>query len=108
MDDVFKNLAALETDRLILRKLKSTDCHDIFDFTSLPEVCEFLSWEPHSSIAITQSFIESVLEKYKKNETAQWCIELKSTNVVIGLTGFISFSQEHLKGEIAYLSLIHI
>ncbi len=47
----------LSTDRLVLRKLKSTDAENMFAYRSLPEVCRFQFWEPQT-LQDVESFIE--------------------------------------------------
>ncbi len=48
----------LSTKRLILRKLSHEDQNDIFEYASIPEVSNYLPWEPHKSIADTLEFLK--------------------------------------------------
>ena len=101
--DVFGDLPTVETDRLVLRKLALSDAEDLYGFTSVPEVSEYLTWECHKSIETTIKFLESVLDKYSNKEVSQWGIELKDTHKLIGISGFIGWCPEHSKAEIAYV-----
>ncbi len=103
MTDFFSNLPTLETERLILRKLKLSDAPDIFQFTKKRSITKFLTWEAHKSITDTEDFLSNVLKKYETGEPAQWVIELVNTNIVIGIAGFIAYSKIHQKAEIAYI-----
>jgi [ribosomal protein S5]-alanine N-acetyltransferase len=104
----FKDFPGLVSERLIIRKITLNDANDIFEFTSLPETSEILTWYPHTTLQVTSSFIKSIIEKYEKNEASQWAIELKNEKKVIGIAGFIQFFPEHNRGEIAYvLSPVH-
>jgi ribosomal-protein-alanine N-acetyltransferase len=99
----FKDFPGLESERLILRKLQLDDVSDIYEFTSLPETSEFLTWYPHPNKEVTATFIRSIIEKYERNEASQWAIELKMEKKVIGIAGFIQLFPEHGRGEIAYV-----
>ena len=103
MDNIFSDLPKLYTERLILRKLTINDSKDIFLFTSNEKITEFLSWSSHKSETDTKQFLKSVLKNYELNIPAQWGIELREEKKIIGIAGFISFSSEHNKGEIAYI-----
>ena len=99
----FKNFPGMESERLVLRKLRLNDVDDIFEFTSLPETSEILSWYPHSDRNVTRSFVIDIVKKYSKNEASQWAIELRRDKKVIGIAGFIQFFPEHSRGEMAYV-----
>jgi ribosomal-protein-alanine N-acetyltransferase len=103
MKPLFSNLPLLETERLLLRSVRDEDANDVFKFTSNPLTSEWLTWYPHKSIDDTMNFITSVLQNYRNNQAGQWAIELKITNQVIGLCGFIYYSEEHFMGEVAYV-----
>lgn len=77
----------LETERLILRKLKISDDKDIFEYAKDPEVSRYVTWEPHKSIEDARAFINWNLERYNKGEIGEWAIELKETGRVIGSIG---------------------
>lgn len=99
----FRNLPQIETDRLILRKLKMQDASDLFVFTSKPSVSKCLTWSPHITIEDTKYFINSVLKKYESDKVSQWAIEYKNNNKVIGTAGFVKYESAHAKAEQAYL-----
>jgi Acetyltransferases, including N-acetylases of ribosomal proteins len=99
----FKNFDGIETDNLQLRKLSLSDSKDIFEFTSNPITTEYLTWYPHQDVNTTKEFIVSVIKKYEENLPSQWAIVKKEVNKVVGITGFITVSYEHLKGEVAFV-----
>lgn len=99
----FLNLDDVSTERLKLRKIEQEDVEDIFTFTSSPVGKEFLSWQPHDNIERTNGFVNSIITKYKNGSAAQWGIELVAENKIIGLTGFIDYSADNCRGEIAYI-----
>lgn len=103
MNELFQQLPTLETPRLILRKLVLNDAEDIFKFTSIDSVTDYLTWFPHKDIAVTKEFLEMVMARYESGEPSQWAIFHKESQSVIGIIGFIDFSEEHGKGELAYV-----
>ena len=101
--EFFRDFKPLKTERLIIRKLTLDDAKDIYEFTSLKETSEFLTWYPHQNIETTRKFLEDLQVKYRKNLPSQWGIELLTENKIIGIAGFITFFPEHKKGELAFV-----
>ncbi|MFZ2339166.1 MAG: GNAT family protein [Bacteroidales bacterium] len=99
----FCNLPVIETERMILKPITLDDIDDIYEFTSDPLTSDWLTWYPHKTKTDAINFVNYVQEKYKKNQPAQWAVKLKANNKIIGICGFISFSEEHLNGEVAYV-----
>lgn len=93
----------IETKRLILRKFEINDASNMFDnWANDPEVCKFLSWEPHGNIEVTKNLLFSWIEAYQSNKTYNWAMVLKETNQVIGSLSVISLSQKHQNCELGY------
>jgi ribosomal-protein-alanine N-acetyltransferase len=59
------------------------------NWTSDPEVTQFLTWPTHSTVDVTKALISSVLAEYEKPEYYNWYIVLKSTNEPIGSIGVV-------------------
>jgi len=101
IEDVFGDLPTLNTERLILRKLRLEDAEDIFEYASDPEITKYVTWEPHKSIEDSINFIKYALEKYDKKEAIQWGIVYKENNKVIGTCDILPVTK-HFRAEIAY------
>jgi len=101
IEDVFSNFPTLETERLILRKLRLEDAKDVFEYASDPEVSKYVTWEPHKSIEDSINFIKFTHERYEKKEGIIWGIVYRENNKVIG-TCDISPVTKHFRAEIAY------
>lgn len=68
----------LETQRLILRPLRSEDAQAVFDnWASDPEVTKFLTWPTHQSVDVTQRVIDGWVARYCRPDFYQWGIVLK-------------------------------
>lgn len=47
--DIFSRLPVLETQRLLLRPLKMSDCQDVFAYSRDPEVARHVLWDAHQT-----------------------------------------------------------
>jgi [ribosomal protein S5]-alanine N-acetyltransferase len=78
----------LETERLIIRKLRESDLEDFYECRSDPQVCEFQGYEP-----ITRENAAAFIAKLKEaqfGQAGEWIqlgVELKSENKIIGDIG---------------------
>ena len=102
-EHVLENHPILETDRLLLRKLKSSDVEAIYAYGSDPAVSEFVTWPTHQTIEDTQQFLDIILSLYENNQAVFWGIELKEEKRLIGTINFVSWQQNHHVGEIGYV-----
>ena len=73
----YRNLARLETTRLVLRKATSSDIPDVFVYSSDGEVTRYLRWGPHQTLTETENHINGVLDEYHEGRDGPWVIELK-------------------------------
>lgn len=93
----------IETSRLFLRKLNLNDAVDMFDYTSNDTVTEFLSWNAHTSIDQTKSFIEKTIDIDKSNKSFTWGIIDKSNNKLIGVARVFDVSFYNRRLELSYI-----
>ncbi|SHH82261.1 ribosomal-protein-alanine N-acetyltransferase [Clostridium intestinale DSM 6191] len=92
----------LETERLILRRIKSSDAKPMFDnWASDDEVTKYLTWPTHSSVDISKDVISEWIQNYSDNKFYQWGIALKdNVDEPIG-----SISVVHMDDDI---DMVHI
>ena len=63
----------IETERLILRKLRVEDAEAMFrNWASDPEVTKFLTWPPHASVDATRELLSEWSDNYSKDDYYQW------------------------------------
>ncbi len=88
----------IETERLLLRKLRAEDAEPIFkNWASDPEVTKYLTWNPHENIEATKQIVYRWLEEEKDPNTFRFVITLKDIGEPIGLidvVGYIDGSPE--------------
>ena len=98
-----KGTQTIETNRLILRKVRKKDAEPMFrNWTSDPQVTKYLTWPTHESIAVTEMVIESWLREYEKENYYQWMIELKELEEPIGSISVVRQNEQVEEAEIGY------
>lgn len=100
---IIKKMPILETERLVLRKITRTDASDMYEYSSVPEVSEYLTWSPHESLAYTKKYIKYIISQYKNGEYLDWAITLKNSGKMIGTCGFTSVDINNSSVEIGYV-----
>lgn len=76
----------IETERLILRKIRMDDTDAIFAGWALDkEVTHYLTWRPHQRIEQTQAFVQSCLSAWEHESRFPYMITLKESEAVIGM-----------------------
>ena len=99
----FRDPPEIQTERLILRRMKKTDYHDMYEYASNPDVTKYLTWEIHPNAAYTLRYLAYVATRYRAGEFYDWALILRENNKMIGTCGFTSFSYEHNSAEIGYV-----
>ena len=75
----------LETERLILRKVKKEDALDAYkNWCSSDAVSKYVMWDKHENVEITKELYEIWEKEYENLDTFRWIVELKDTHEVIG------------------------
>ena len=92
-----------ETERLIIRHVNSDDAEDMYEYSSIPEVSEFLLWSPHLNIETTKGSISSLQARYLKGLYGDWAIELKENGKMIGTCGYARLDLKEKNCEIGYV-----
>lgn len=97
----FLNFSGLETERLIVRKLKPTDVDDIFALTSDPEITKLT---PKFEVAQTrddaQRYIDRIISNYSNGMPEPWAIVYKENGRVVGIV-CLDISSRY-RGEVSY------
>lgn len=98
----FKPFPVLETERLILRKVKKKDCRDLYEYCSDPLSSRYSDWQPHEDISVTKQFVKSLLSACSHGEYFMWCIELKESGKVIGSVSLVDIDRHYKVAEMGY------
>ncbi|MBI1878814.1 MAG: GNAT family N-acetyltransferase, partial [Chloroflexi bacterium] len=104
-NDISSIFPQLETERLILRELKSTDAESILHYLSDPEVNRYLDTDSPPAPEQAQRLVKSLISLLEKGEGFRWGITPKSgdsAGVVVGTCGFHAWNKPHFRAEIGY------
>jgi [ribosomal protein S5]-alanine N-acetyltransferase len=88
--DTLKFPEKIETERLILQRLRYEDAEEIFySYASKPEVTKYLSWATHQSVEDTREFLKYAIECWNKGLDFSYSMRLKGSHQLIGGFGLI-------------------
>lgn len=92
----------LETERIILRPLRTDDAREVYDnWAGDPDVTRFMRWAAHKNIGETAIWLASVEISAGKDGLYSWGFVLKENGVLFG-TGGLSLCQERGIFELGY------
>ena len=100
--DSYTYMPALNTPRLILRKLTMRDAGDIYRYSRDVEVARHVLWEAHRNIGESRAYLRYMLRRYRNHEPASWGIEYRQTGQIIGTIGFMWIQSDNSAAEVGY------
>lgn len=100
---LFKRPPVLETQRLILRKLRIGDYKDMFEYAGRDDVTKYLLWNSHPDADYTFDYLTYVQTQYKTGEFYDFAVVLRENGKMIGTCGFSSFDFANNGAEIGYV-----
>lgn len=101
---VFANLPELETQRLLLRKMRLDDAEAMFAYASDPEVTRYVLWDTHRSIEDSESFLGFATEGYERGDFGGWGVVLKDSGAFVGTCGMdVGCAPEDARAELGYV-----
>lgn len=92
----------LQTPRLFLRALTTSDDHAIFALRSNDEVNRFIGRTAALTLVDAARFIEDRIKDIAASESLYWAIELKSTGRLIGTICYWNLNYDEESAEIGY------
>ncbi|MBV9231518.1 MAG: GNAT family N-acetyltransferase [Chloroflexi bacterium] len=99
---ILSTFPVLETKRLMLRELKTSDARALFRFLSDKEVMRYYDRRVFSSLEEVQRNIERHRFRFERNEGIRWGITIKGRNEVVGNCGYF-WDWHDFRGEISYV-----
>ena len=101
---IFRDLPELETERLLLRKMRLDDAEAMFAYASDPEVARYVLFETHRSVEDSESFLRLALEGYERGDFGGWGVVLKDSGAFVGTCGMdAGYAPEHARAELGYV-----
>lgn len=102
ISDVFSDLPAIATPRLLLRKMRLEDAADMFAYAHDSDVARYLVWTPHRDIAETTGYLAYVTSQYARGHIEDWGIVDAASGTFIGTAGYFFWDVSHRRAEIHY------
>ena len=103
-DRPFEDLPELETERLLLRKMRLDDARAMFAYASDPEVTRYVLFETHRSIEDSEAFLRLAVEGYERGDFGGWGVVLKDSGAFVGTCGVdYGYAPEHARAELGYV-----
>ena len=100
----FAEFHPLETPRLILRKMVSTDLEHYFHRLAGSEaVTRYMLFQPHDNMADSAASIQKWLARYESGPCYHWVIALKETEELIGIIDLLRIDEETGGASFAYM-----
>ena len=99
--EVYSAQPTLETERLLLRRLRREDAEALYAIASIPEVSRYLMWDRHPSVRYTKHYHKDLQRLYDDLEYFEWGV-LTREGDLIGTCGFTKFDYTANRGEIGY------
>ena len=100
---IFSHMPELETERLILRRMRVGDADDMYQYARRTDVTRYLRWSPHPDLLHTQDYLRYIATRYATGSFYDWAMVYKQNNRMIGTCGFTSFDCPNDAAEIGYV-----
>lgn len=98
----FEIFPQLETERLLLRAIRSEDAEAVFRIFSDDEVTRYYDMETFSSLEQARQLTMGMIERFQNKVRIRWGITLKGEDVVIGTCGYPVWEKFRFAGGIGY------
>ncbi|AIQ53179.1 GNAT family N-acetyltransferase [Paenibacillus sp. FSL R7-0331] len=92
----------IQTERLILRKMKLSDSASLFKIWSNPEVTEFMNINTFTDESQAVEMIEILNNLSLENRAIRYSIVEMESNRIIGSCGYNAIDSSNAKAEIGY------
>ncbi len=102
----FEPFPILESERLVLRKIGSSDAPQLFELRSDEKVMRYIDRPIAKTLDDVFPFIAISSDLIERNEGIHWAICFKNENLLVANICLWHFSKEHFRVETGY-SMLH-
>ena len=100
----FVEMRELETERLVLRRMRFDDLYDYYErLCSDGNVTRYMKFEPHQDIGETLARLEKTLAEYDEGGRYCWVITVRGEDELIGIFDLLGFDEEDNSCTFAYM-----
>lgn len=100
---LFKKIPVLESERLILRRLKVSDYSDMYEYSKNKDVTRYLLWREHPDVRYTRDYINYLQSQYRAGNFYDWALIHKESGKMIGTCGFARLDFDNNSAEVGYV-----
>lgn len=100
---IFSHMPELETERLLLRRMRVDDADDMFAYAHRMDVTKYLTWAPHPDRVYTVEYLQYLASRYRVGDFYDWGVTLVESGRLIGTCGFTSFDFAHNSAQVGYV-----
>lgn len=101
----FTPFPAIETERLLLRRVTTDDVNEVFELRSNPENMKYIPRPLSKSTDDALKLIAEIEDKIDTNIGINWGITLKDDTKLLGIIGYYRMQPENHRAEIGYILL---
>ncbi|MCC6554757.1 MAG: GNAT family N-acetyltransferase [Polyangiaceae bacterium] len=98
----FAEFPVLETERLILRRIRMDDAEALFRVCSDHEWLRLWGFPVHRTVDDTRAMIAMLDRSYQERAQLRWGITLRGKDEVLGALGFYRIMRQHYRAEVTY------
>lgn len=81
----------IDTERLLLQRLRYEDAEEIFyTYASKPEATRFVSWKTHETVNDTRAFLRYAINSWNLGADYSFSVRLKQSKKLIGSFGVLN------------------
>lgn len=100
----FSPFPEIETERLLLRRMTTSDAEEILNLRSSETVMKYIDREKTKSVEEAEIFLDKISSSIDSNSGIMWGITLKENPaVLIGNIGYWRLIKEHYRAEVGYM-----
>lgn len=99
---LFTPFPTLDTERLVLRALRSDDLYDLYAYASDPQIDRFTPWTHYQSLEEAHADLDEFLAEYEREGLGAWGIEQRADRRLIGIASFSPPHRHHRRAELGY------
>lgn len=101
----FSPFPILETERLLLRRVTSSDVNAIFELRSNPETMKYIPRPLVKTQEDALKHLQTIDDAIDNNLGINWGVTLKENPKLLGIMGFYRLQPENHRAEIGYMIL---
>lgn len=98
-----KDNVIIETQRLLLRKVRVNDASDIYEYSCRKETSEYLLWDTHPFYSYTVELTKFLQKEYNAGRYMDFALVYKETGKMIGTAGFTTEDLKNKCCEVGYV-----